>query len=658
MTAEIDFAPDDSVALNYLIRALISFNELFGDIDIQLKRELLAHIITTSGAQYYPDALANLLINFTKASPPVFSELPVKIREEIAKTVFYAQRSLEVAEQMRFLYDEGFLAEGDADWPNLSNVLKQSPEPKHYVAALKSLCQEDLQLFSQFLDNTKLTPENSFDLLDFLAKTSKEQRLTYLRLSQHFLYPFIQHVSDAQLIEIFEQQLVQKFLQHVAYGQQDEAQALLQSERNFAQKLLTASKNLFTDYSGRTFTCTAYEYAYWAMDTHMRRMLEKHMDSNTKKTILGLLQQIPTAGGLEYSDGNGTIQRSAHFDFSALKKALLDYRNGYEERTLTERDSAWMDVGKAQRDVPAHVAHEYCRPDRTFYPCPKFNERSLPRILTFSSQWTIPGRTHSWFPLAPSIGLGFKDAAHRKWFGDGAWVSSGSIGTEVLSAKLDLKAITHLEKVRTADLKKSLNNLKPPAVAAASCAQKTTKLAKKPAAVQPVASPIPIPLPLMPDLAKQEKEFNTLVRQLSDMAVRLELKRSSKVYIDASKAALLLSHKLQFAGETFFANPDATSLKAFKASCKNIFASKEAQGLKEHRELWYQIHPILRGILGVLAALTIFPALIVGVISQHGYAGTFFTTPETTSGWALSKLAFQQAKNEAEIEAAMAKFSK
>ncbi|MFJ1269863.1 hypothetical protein ACD661_14975 [Legionella lytica] len=662
MVAEIDFAPDDLVALNYLIRALIPFNELFGDLDIQLKRELVAHIIATSGAQYYPDALATLLINFTKTSPPVFSDLPVKIREEIAKTVFYAQRSLEVAEQMRFLYDEGFLAEGDVDWPNLSNVLKQSPEPKHYVAALKSLCREDLQLFSQFLENTQFIPENTFDLLAFLAKISKEHRLTYLRLSQHLLSPFIQDVSDAQLIEIFEQQVVQKFLQHVAYGQQDEAEALLQSEHNFAQKLLTASKNPFIDYSGRTFTSTAYEYAYWAMDTHMRRMLEKHMDSNTKKVIFGLLQHIPTAGGLEYLDGTGTMQRSAHFDFSELKKALLDYHNGYEERTMTEREAAWRDVGKAQRDVPAHVAHEYCRPDRAFHCCPKFNGRSLPRVLTLSSRWTIPGGTHSWFPLAPSTGLGFKDAAHRMWFEDGAGVSSGSIGTEVVSAEHDLKAITRLEKVRTADLKKSLNNLKPQAIStvseAALCGHKATKYAKKVVKVPSVVPSIPIRLPLVPDLAIQEKEFNTLVRRLSDIALRLELKRRSKVYADASKAALLLSHKLQLTGETFFANPDAQALKAFKSSCKNIFASKEAQGLKEHRELWYQIHPILRGILGVLAALAIVPALIVSVTSKHGYAGTFFTLPETTSGQALSKLAFQQAKNEAEIEAEMAKFSK
>lgn len=699
MTAEIGFAPDDSVELNYLMRALIPFNELFGDLDVKLKRDLVAHIIATSGAQYYPDVLANLFINFINASSPVFTDLAVPIREEIAKTVFYAQQSLEVTEQMRSLYDMGFFADGDTDWPYLSKVLKQSPEPKHYVAALKGLWHpwlEDYNLFSKFLKNTELTPENSFDLLAFLADTPKEQRLTYLRLAQHILSPFTQDVSDEQLIEIFEQQLLQKFLQHVAYGQQDEAEALLKKDCDFAQKLLTANQSPFTDYSGRTFSCTAYEYAYWAMDTHMRRMLEKYMDDNTKSELLKRVQKIEELvgpkfqqkpRGLTYTDKNGNEQCSPHFDFSELKKALQDYINGYKKRTMAERDAAWLAVGQAQRDVPAHVAHEYCRPDRAFHCCPTFDEPTLPRVLTLSSIWTISFGTQFWFPLAPFVGLGFNDAAHRMWFEDGAGVSSGSMGTEIVSAGLDLKAITLLEKVRTADLKRSLDNLQPPAVASGMdivsqrvlskrknmlarkqrvirtadetqleliTEQEVTTPTKKAETVQPVT----LLLPLGPDLAKQEKEFSLFVRQLSDMATSLETKYSSTVYASASRAAMRLSHKLKLAGKTFFANPDVESFNTFKASCKSIFASQEAQVLKEHRDIWYQIHPIFRGILGILAILTIIPAFIVAVTAKHGCAGTFFTTPETTSGQALSTVALEQAEIEAEIEAEMAKLSR
>ncbi len=67
------------------------------------------------------------------------------------------------------------------------------------------------------------------------------------------------------------------FLSSVAKGTPDktdathvktEAEALLTAHPANTQTLLRA-QGVFTDYSGRTFNCTAYEYAYWAKDTHM-----------------------------------------------------------------------------------------------------------------------------------------------------------------------------------------------------------------------------------------------------------------------------------------------------------------------------------------------------------------------------------------------------
>ncbi len=78
-----------------------------------------------------------------------------------------------------------------------------------------------------------------------------------------------------------------RFLQYVAYGQQDEAEEMLKNDPKLARALLQAHNISFTDYSGRTFTCTAYEYAYWAKDTHMQRMLEKYIlkDEETRQLI-------------------------------------------------------------------------------------------------------------------------------------------------------------------------------------------------------------------------------------------------------------------------------------------------------------------------------------------------------------------------------------
>ena len=71
-----------------------------------------------------------------------------------------------------------------------------------------------------------------------------------------------------------------KFLQYIVYGQQDEAEAMLKKcndARLNTQWILNARQEI-TDYSGRTFECGAYEYAYWTKDTHMCRMLEKYMN--------------------------------------------------------------------------------------------------------------------------------------------------------------------------------------------------------------------------------------------------------------------------------------------------------------------------------------------------------------------------------------------
>ncbi|KGP63984.1 hypothetical protein EP47_08795, partial [Legionella norrlandica] len=131
------------------------------------------------------------------------------------------------------------------------------------------------------------------------------------------LYEDINSYQDPNLKEALLAQLKQErpdfkpqidakqFLQHVAYGQQIEAEVLLKKAPQLAQELLRANNIPFTDYSGRTFTCTAYEYAWWAKDSHMQRMLEKYIkqDEETRPLILERVKAIeelvppPAAGG-------------------------------------------------------------------------------------------------------------------------------------------------------------------------------------------------------------------------------------------------------------------------------------------------------------------------------------------------------------------------
>ena len=208
---------------------------------------------------------------------------------------------------------------------------------------------------------------------------------------------------------------MRQFLTDVAKGKQDEADALLTASSGNKQDLLR-TPGIFTDYSGRTFNCSAYEYAYWAKDTHMCRMLERHMDDETKASMLARIDEIERIDeatgqpiGLVYSQA-GQEHRSAHFGFTPLKEAYQRYLAGYDAWSAAQNwdamKAAWMEVGIAQRDMPVHVVNEYCHPDRSFSTRPEFNEEALSRSLIFYNFNT--NSEQALFPLdvSDTTGLG------------------------------------------------------------------------------------------------------------------------------------------------------------------------------------------------------------------------------------------------------------
>lgn len=304
-----------------------------------------------------------------------------------------------------------------------------------------------------------------------LQQIGRDQLLTQTSFS------FMAQVNKKEKTLLHSQSLSSAFLRNVAFGKQDKAEEIFtilkQEERR--QEILR-KPSTFIDYSGREFNCTAYEYAYWAMDTHMCRMLEKHMDADTKAEMLKRCKAIEE-NGLTYkqhriivTEAKGVKQQeievkeikgAKHFDLTPLKTALQSYVYGYEKWEKTNdweaMKTAWMRVGIAQRDVPVHVANEYCRKDRSFDPTPTFKEDKLPRELTFYNYNT--GRDEAWFPLviSDSSGLAVDFALIR------ADVRGGpEMLKRVLSPRgsVDLAAIGRLNEVRTADLTQSRENLK------------------------------------------------------------------------------------------------------------------------------------------------------------------------------------------------------
>ncbi|MDR3491370.1 MAG: hypothetical protein P4M12_04905 [Gammaproteobacteria bacterium] len=288
-----------------------------------------------------------------------------------------------------------------------------------------------------------------------------------------------------------------QFLQHVAYGEQNEAEALLQKDPELAQALLQADNIPFTDYSGRTFTCTAYEYAYWAKDTHMQRMLEKYIliNEETRQLIFQRVQEIekrvPSAGpsgflgrlfgastepqGLHYTtqdkQGRITEHHDTGFDLRPLICALRHYVDEYNRRpNKTEADwevldKIWIEeVGRSQRDIPAHIAHEYCHPDRSLDDVNNnktlldaANPDNLKRQLRFYNYET--GNYDVWFSPASftlDSGLGFSFGIVPAPTGAGgarAWVAGAGRAT------IDAAALTAIDEVRSNERKQSLINL-------------------------------------------------------------------------------------------------------------------------------------------------------------------------------------------------------
>lgn len=323
------------------------------------------------------------------------------------------------------------------------------------------------------------------------------------------LYERIDGYQDAKLKEKLFAQLkkerpdfkpkidARQFLQHVAYGQQDEAETLLQKDPQLAQELLQADNIPFTDYSGHTFTCTAYEYAWWAKDSHMQRMLEKYIrqDEETRQFILKRVQAIeelkplppsanllaqPEPRGLHYTtkdkQGNTIDHWETHFDLTPLKEALKHYVDEYKKRPNQSEadweilDKIWVEeVGRAQRDVPAHIAQEYCHPERSFYDVTEkkslldaTNPSNLKRQLKFYN--CVTDQYDLWFtPGSYSVdsGLGFSFGIMRRRAPLAAVGGGWGVGADVA---IDSTALAAIDEVRTGDLEQSLDNLSLPLI--------------------------------------------------------------------------------------------------------------------------------------------------------------------------------------------------
>ena len=161
-----------------------------------------------------------------------------------------------------------------------------------------------------------------------------------------------------------ESKEVNQLLQHVANGEQDEAETWIKKYPGFL-----LCKGNVTDLSKREFKdITAFQYAVWALDWHMWKMLLKYMPAASAAEQLAELEARGTAHG-KHASWQGLIDAYGRYE---------TYRN---EKNYSACEAVWVrGIRGSQLLLPAHVVNEYCHETRAFYPLPDFSEIDvLPR---------------------------------------------------------------------------------------------------------------------------------------------------------------------------------------------------------------------------------------------------------------------------------------
>jgi hypothetical protein len=249
-------------------------------------------------------------------------------------------------------------------------------------------------------------------------RPSSEAPSNVLRFTQPAAQPSVNSVE------------VEKLLGLVAEGEQDKAEAMLK-----ANPSLALAKGRVRDLSKRRFEAiTALQYATWALDRHMWTMLLKYIPKEQAASQLRETGSWVKTHGIHAGMPGGPLDK--------LCKAYDSYAgSGYSAEHWQKQ------IGGAQLLLPAHVVNEYCRTDRSFSPCPKFDELILPRTQKIDEG--------EWFSAVYNGGkIGDKFACFR-WSG----TEARAISMHHASGAYDQSAVVQLTKTRVQELDVLLTQL-------------------------------------------------------------------------------------------------------------------------------------------------------------------------------------------------------
>lgn len=322
--------------------------------------------------------------------------------------------------------------------------------PASVPAAQPSTRNRGAQLTHILFNNNYQTNRNIAQFLDINERNALHEALSN---------------QSSAIVEERESRIASKLLLCVARGEQEKAERLL---RKFPKWMLERGKA--TDYSGRVFENTSpFEYALWAGDRHMWDMMMNCIPQGDEgiEFRAELLKQYErvTQQGLDYhyivevgprKGERVEVVNETAFNYQPLLNAYDTYIKSFDPPESgrwdwDRRDKYWCTVvGLAQRMLPAHVLHEYCHPERSFYPnarTPDFKEPTLPRSLRIynlisGADETVAG--HGEASFAAGFGLDFALVRRR----DSAW--AGGVRMRMVGGYVapDFAAVTALCEVR------------------------------------------------------------------------------------------------------------------------------------------------------------------------------------------------------------------
>lgn len=166
-------------------------------------------------------------------------------------------------------------------------------------------------------------------------------------------------------------------------------------------------------------------------------------------------------------------------------------------------------------------------------------------------------------------------------------------------------------------------------------------------------SPYQINIKTTQNILNQEQKFNELFFELENQINHLRIKGTPQKqgytftpgvgpsyvpnpdfipeYENVAIAAGKLQTTIKKARKAFFNNPPTEiSLKQFHDTvCEAIEEARPIFAIVLN--VWDQLHPVLKGLPGVIAAITIIPAIVIEIISPRGFIGTFFKTQQPDS---------------------------